>query len=110
MRIPEPCTNSEAARDLMVGYVSRSCSLEEGLDFVIHCLSCEECVTTLSLILRLSRSPASKEAGRALASLYTIGLKAASVARLRTKIEVSLSARAAQPRLGLAVTAKAADQ
>jgi len=88
LHIPAPCKheNEEVARDLMVAYVTRSCTPEQGLDFETHCLSCEECFEKLAIILSLSRPPLSEEEERTLAPLYTISVEAAMIACQKTEI------------------------
>jgi hypothetical protein len=84
---PARCKHADdgVARDLMVSYAARSCSRAERLAMESHCLSCAECVATLAIVLRLSRSPRGKEEGRALGKLYSMGLKAARTARRLSK-------------------------
>jgi len=80
----------------MVAYVTRSNTPEQRLDFETHCLSCEECLAKLAIILSLSRPPLSEEEERTLAPLYTISVEAAMVACQKTEIaeiEVPMLAR-----------------
>jgi hypothetical protein len=72
-------------RDLMISYTAESCSLAERFVMESLCLSCAECLATLPIVLRLSRSPLEKEEERALSALYPIGLKAARTARRLSK-------------------------
>jgi hypothetical protein len=88
LHVPTPCEHEdeEVARDLMVAYVTRSCAPEQGLDFETHCLSCEECLAKLAIVICLLRSPLGEEDERALAPLYTTGVEAAMVARQKTEM------------------------
>lgn len=61
LELPPPCKRTDAARDLMVAYVSNSCSPAEKLDFEVHCIACDECLTALAIIDDLLRSPVSGE-------------------------------------------------
>jgi hypothetical protein len=61
----------------MVSYAAGTSSAKEKVAFENHCLSCDECLTTLAVILRLSRSPIRREEKKALAPLYPIGVEAA---------------------------------
>jgi len=92
LELPTPCNraDADAARDLMVAYVTDSCSLAEGLEFEVHCLACDECATTLTILQDLLRSPGSKEEEKTLAQLYPMGMEAARIARRRSGMEVSM--------------------
>ena len=57
----------------MVAYIAGSCSPAEKVDFESHCLSCDECLATLAIILRLLHFPVCKEEETTLALLYPIG-------------------------------------
>jgi len=107
MEVPEPCNNAdeEVARDLMVAYVTQSCSPEQRIEFENHYFSCDECFTKLAIITSL-RSPHGDEESRALEALYPIGQESASIARVGTEMEVSTPAKTARPSLGRAVAAK----
>jgi hypothetical protein len=93
LELPSPCNRAdeEVARDLMVAYTAGSCSSAEKVDFESHCLSCDECLTTLAIVLRLSHFPVGEEEETTLALLYTIGMEAARVARHEVGMEVSIS-------------------
>jgi hypothetical protein len=84
---PARCKHADdgAARDLMVSYAARVCSRAERHKMESHCLSCAECIATLAIVLRLSRSPLGKEEEQVLGDLYPIGLKAARTARRLSK-------------------------
>jgi hypothetical protein len=84
--------DEEAARNLMVSFVTGTCSPAEKHDFEAHYLSCDECLTKLAVILQILRSPISKEEENTLPPLYTISMEAASVARSEAKIEVPKAA------------------
>lgn len=55
----------------MVAFVTGSCSREEGIEFETHCLSCNECLAALAIILR----------AKSLERLYRSGMDAARIAR-----------------------------
>jgi hypothetical protein len=55
----------------MVSYATGSCSKAERIKFETHCLSCDECVATLAIVLREKAS----------ARLYRSGVEAANIAR-----------------------------
>jgi hypothetical protein len=74
----------------MVSYAAGSCSPAEKADFELHCLSCDECLATLAIILRLLHFPVGEEEEMTLALLYPIGMEAARVA-LKTGMKVSTS-------------------
>ena len=92
LRLPTPCKqpDKETTRDLMVAYVAGSCSPAEKVDIESHCLSCDECLATLAIILRLLHFPVCKEEETTLALLYPIGMEAARVA-LKAGMKVSTS-------------------
>jgi hypothetical protein len=92
LHLPTPCKHpdKETARDLMVAYVAGSCSPAEKVDIESHCLSCNECLATLAIVLRLLRFPVCKEEETTLALLYPIGMEAARVA-LKVGMKVSTS-------------------
>ncbi len=73
MELPGPCKHADdgVARDLMVSYATGSCSKAERIEFETHCLSCDECVATLAIVLR----------EKALARLYRSGMESARIAR-----------------------------
>jgi putative zinc finger protein len=92
LRLPTPFKHpdKETTRDLMVAYTARSCSPAEKVDFESHFLSCDECLATLAIILRLLHFPVCEEEETTLALLYPIGMEAARVA-LRAGMKVSTS-------------------
>jgi hypothetical protein len=92
LHLPTPCKHpdKETARDLMVAYTTGSCSPAEKVDFESHCLSCDECLATLAIVLRLLHFPVGEEEETTLALLYPIGMEAARVA-LRAGMKVSTS-------------------
>lgn len=71
----------------MVSYVVGSCSREEEVAFMRHCLDCDACFTTLAMILLLLGSPVGDEEEKALSLLRPVGLKAAEIAREEQKRE-----------------------
>jgi hypothetical protein len=87
MDIPARCKHADdgVARDLMVSCVAGAYSPAERIEMESHCLSCAECLATLAIILRLSRSPLGKEEEQALGALYPIGLRAARTAHQLSK-------------------------
>ncbi len=76
MELPEPCKreDAEAARDLIVAYVSGSCSPAERLDFEVHCITCDECLAMLMIIQDLLLSPVSEEDEKTLAGMEAAGV------------------------------------
>jgi hypothetical protein len=64
----------------MVSYTTGSCSAKKKSAFENHCLSCDECVTTLAAVLKLLRSRNGKEKKKTLRELYKIGEEAARMA------------------------------
>lgn len=74
----------------MVAYVAGAYSPAEKLDFESHCLSCDECIATLAMVLRLLHFPVCKEEETTLALLYPIGMEAARVA-FKAGMKVSTS-------------------
>jgi hypothetical protein len=74
----------------MVAYVAGSCSPAEKVDIESHCLSCDECLATLAIILRLLHFPVCEEEETTLTLLYPIGMEAARVA-LKAGMKVSTS-------------------
>ena len=92
LHLPTPCKHpdKETARDLTVAYIAGSCSPAEKVDFESHCLSCDECLATLAIVLRLLHFPVSEEEETTLALLYPIGMEAARVA-LKAGMKVSTS-------------------
>lgn len=79
MKLPDPCkyADEEVARNLMVSYLAGTYSPAGEMDFEAHYLSCDECCSTLAILL-LAHSPNSEEEDKALAAL---GVKAARKAR-----------------------------
>lgn len=82
LELPAPCKcpDEEAVRNLMVAYIYGSCSLVQRLDFELHCLACNECLTTLAIIEDLLRSPVIEEEEKTLAR-SAAGREAAGIAR-----------------------------
>ncbi len=80
MQLPIRCNypNKDVARDLMVSFTTGHASPQEEREFEDHCLSCQECTSTLAVILRLLLLPVDDEE---LSLLYTIGRKAARISR-----------------------------
>lgn len=66
---------------MIVSYLAGTCSPAEELDFEAHCFSCDECCSTLAIIL-LAHSPGSEEEGKASAAL---GEEAARISRQKQK-------------------------
>src|SRR5262245_40560555 len=87
--VPAPCKHpdKETARNLMVAYVAGNLALAEKCDFGTHCLACEECRSTLAVILSLLGPNISEEEEKTSTLLYAIGVTAASMARSVAKIE-----------------------
>ena len=48
----------------MVAYIAGSCSQAEKVDFESHCLSCDECLATLAIVLRLLHFPSARKKRR----------------------------------------------
>jgi anti-sigma factor RsiW len=86
LELPAPCKRADAARDLLVAYVSNSCSPAERLDFEVHCAVCDECLTTLAIIEDLLRSPVSEGEEKELAR-SAAGREAAAIARRSWRTE-----------------------
>ena len=82
--------DAEAVRDLMVAYISRSCSLAQVLHLEAHCLVCDECLSTLAILQNLLRSPVNEEEEETLAR-YAAGREAADIARRSWKPEGPIS-------------------
>jgi hypothetical protein len=86
LHLPASCKHldAEAVRDLMITYVTSACSQADWL-------SCGErpsapaALTALAVVLLLLQSPVGEEEEKALAPLYTAGVEAARIARLRQK-------------------------
>ena len=79
LELPPPCKRADTARDLLAAYVSNSCSLAERLDFEVHCIACDECLTTLAIIEDVLRSPVNEEEEKTLACSVA-GREAAGIA------------------------------
>jgi hypothetical protein len=81
LELPAPCkrVDADAARDLMVAYVTNSFSPAEKLDFEIHCRVCDECSTMLAIIQDLLCSSVSEEEEKTLARC-AVGREAAGIA------------------------------
>lgn len=81
LKLPAPCkrTDEEAVRNLMAAYIYGSCSPAQRLDFELHCLDCNECLTTLAIIEDVLRSPVIEEEEKTLAR-STAGREAAGIA------------------------------
>jgi hypothetical protein len=92
LHIPEPCkhTDAEGARDLMVAYVSDSCSPAERFDFEAHCIVCDECLVMLAIIQDVLRSPSSEEDEKTFAC-FEAGREAAKIARRPSMTEAQTS-------------------
>lgn len=92
LELPAPCQleDEEIARDLMIVCVIGLLAPEHTLDFETHCLSCEECLTKLVIVLHLMCSPLRCEE-EALAPLHAIGVEAAMIARRRAAMKAPIS-------------------
>jgi hypothetical protein len=83
LRLPTPCKHpdSETVRDLMITYSTGGWSQADWL-------SCDErlsALAALAVVLLLLHSPVGEEEKKVLGPLYTAGVEAARIARLRQK-------------------------
>ena len=80
--LPLPCNlNEETARQMLVSYVAGTCSPADKTDFETHCSACHECCLMLLVVLHVLRPSTNNEEEEALASLYPIGIEAATIVR-----------------------------
>jgi hypothetical protein len=99
--LPEPCKHpdKDVARNLMVSYVAGVCSPAGKRNFEDHCLSCEECCSTLAILMRLSHSPIAEEKEEALAQLMESPRKARQGQKRKSRRQSRLDSRVASGRL-----------
>lgn len=69
----------------MVSYVAGVCSPADKRDFETHCLACEECCSTLAVILLALRSSIEEEEEKTSVRICAVGVDAASIARAGRK-------------------------
>src|SRR5262245_43433341 len=76
---------SHPDREVMVAYVTGTCSAEGRKVIEKHCLECFTCRSQLSLLLRLSISPADADERLELEPFLSLGQQAAAQARTTIK-------------------------
>jgi hypothetical protein len=94
LHLPASCkpTDADRVRDLMIAYVTRACSQADWL-FCDERPSAPAALAALAVVLLLLQSPVGEEEEKALAPLYTAGVEAARIARIRQKWKPGHSAR-----------------
>jgi hypothetical protein len=83
LQLPVPCKRLDV-NEVMVAYVTGSSSKEKREEFEAHCLSCEECLAMLAIILRAKASE----------QIRQCGVEAARIAREKGKQKARLKSKA----------------
>jgi hypothetical protein len=93
LELPTPCKllDEETARNLIVGYAGQSCSPAERVDFEVHLIACDECLTTLAIIEDLLRFPAGDEEEEKMLAHLAAGSEGARIAWNASMKEASTS-------------------